>query len=132
MKKYISEGRAVYEDYNHGMFSKKLAAWAVGNMQTTDAAAGKLKPLKSVPLDEAKEILKDNGVKVPDGAIYTAWYLYNMALADYPKSLATDKARAEFVEETICDPDCCPEAVLECFTAKMCAMGEPIFWEEYL
>ena len=132
MKNYISESRAIYEDYNHGNFSKKLAEWAIGNMRVEDAANGKLKPIKVVNLDEVKEIFKDNSVKIPDGSIYTAWYLFNMAIADYPKALKTDEQRAVFVEETICDPDCCPEAVLECFTAKMCAMGVTIYWENYL
>ena len=132
MKKYVSEEREAYEDYNHGQFSKKLAEWAISNMKVADTTTGKLKPLQSVTLSDCKEVLKENGVKVPEEAEYTAWYLYNMALADYPKSLKSPEAMAKFVEETICDPDCCPEAVLECFTAKMCAMEVPIFWEKYL
>lgn len=132
MKEYISEGRAVYEDCNHGFFSKRLAEWAIGNMQTADPTTGKMKKLQAVEWSDVREILKENNVRLPDGAEYTAWYLYNMALADYPKALKTDEARAAFVEETICDPDCTPTAVLECFTAKMCAMRVPIFWENYL
>lgn len=132
MKNYISDGRAMYQDYNHGQFSKKLAEWAISRMSIDDSATGKIKSLKSANLDEVKEILKANDVKLLDGTIYTAWYLYNMALADYPKTITTDAQRATFVEETICDPDCCPEAVLECFVAKMCTMGVPIFWENYL
>lgn len=132
MKNYISDGRAMYQDYNHGQFSKKLAEWAISRMSIDDSATGKIKSLKSANLDEVKEILKANDVKLPDGTIYTAWYLYNMALADYPKTITTDAQRATFVEETICDPDGCPESVLECFVAKMCTMGVPIFWENYL
>lgn len=131
MKKYVSETRELYEDYYHGQFSKKLAEWAISNMKVSDETDN-LKPLNSVPLEDTKEILKDSGVKIPDDAVYTAWYLYNMALADYPKTLKTDDQRATFVKETICDPDCDPKAVLECFTAKMCCMGVPIFWEKYL
>ena len=132
MRNYVSEGRAIYEDYNHGQFSKHLAEWAIGNMKVADTVSERLKSLQPVPFAEVKEILKENNVKLPDGAEYTAWYLYNMSLAVYPKSLKTDEARAAFVEETICDPDCDPAAVLECFTAKMCCMGVPIFWENYL
>lgn len=132
MRNYVSEGRALYEDYNHGQFSKRLAEWAIGNMKVSDPTTGKLKPLQSVTASEVREILKENGVKLMDGTEYTAWYLYNMALADYSKALKTDESRAAFVEETICDPDCNPCAVLECFTAKMCCMGVSIFWENYL
>lgn len=132
MRNYVSEGRAVYEDYNHGQFSKRLAEWAIGNMKVADTVSERLKPLQSVPVSEVKEILKENNVKLPDGTEYTAWYLYNMSLADYPKTLKTDESRAAFVEETICDPDCDSSAVLECFTAKMCTMRVPIYWENFL
>lgn len=132
MKEYISEGRAMYEDENHGLFSKKLATWAISNMQVKDPATKELKPLKALPIDDVREILETYKVELPNEFAYTSWYLYNMAMADYPKSLKTDEQRAMFVEETLCDPDCCPEAVLECFETKMCLMGVPIFWENYL
>lgn len=132
MKNYVSEGRLIYEDYNHGNFSKKLAEWAISCMATKDKATGELKPIKRHEIAEMQEVFKDNGIKIPDELLYSAWYLYNMTYADYPKSLTTDVQRAEFVKETLLDPDCCPEAVLECFTAKMCCMKIPIYWEKYL
>jgi len=55
-----------------------------------------------------------------------------MTIADYPKSLATDKQRAQYVEETICDPDGEPTNVLACFAAKMCNAGIPIHWEMFV
>lgn len=122
----------MYEDYNHGHFSRRLADWAISNMQTKDVTSGKMTAIKPTPLEEVKEALKEAGVKVDEKTVYTAWYLFNMAKADYPKALPTDAARAQFVGETINDPDCCPEAVLECFIAKMCTIGVPIHWEEYL
>lgn len=132
MKQYISEGRAIYEDYNHGLFSKRLAEWAISKMKTEDEATGLLKPLKPHSIEEMKEVLKANNVAYPDEFLYTAWYLFNMAYADYPKTLTTDEQRAMFVDETLCDPDGTPENVLDCFVAKMCNAGKPIFWEEYL
>lgn len=132
MKKFVSEERSVYEDYYHGQFSKKLAEWAISNMKISDAATKTMKPLKAVSLQDFREFAKANAIEIPDNAEYTAWYLYNMAIADYPKALETVEQRLHFVEETICDPDCDPSSVLECFTAKMCCMGVPIFWEKYL
>ena len=132
MKQYISEGRAVYEDENHGLFSKKLAEWAISQMKVKDTATKEMKRLKARSLDEVKEALKKEEIVLPDAFIYTAWYLFNMAVADYPKTMETDAQRATFVYETLCDPDCCPEAVLECFVAKMQLMGVPIYWEMYL
>ena len=132
MKQYMSEGQAIYMDKNYGLFSKKLAEWAISNMEWLDPATKTMKPLKAVPIDEMKEILEKYGVELQQEFVYTGWYLYNMALADYPKSLKTDEQRAMFVEETICDPDGTPENVLSCFEAKMCNAGVPIYWETML
>jgi hypothetical protein len=55
-----------------------------------------------------------------------------MAIADYPKTCKTDEDRAMFVDETINDPDGCPENVLDCFEVKMQNAGVPIYWERYL
>lgn len=131
MKHYISEGRAIYEDENHGMFSKRLAEWAIGMMETEDAN-GVTKKIMPRKLEDVKEVLKENKIAYPDAFCYTAWYLFNMAVADYPKSLTTDEQRALFVDETLCDPDGMPENVLDCFVAKMCNAGVPIYWEEFL
>ena len=132
MKQYISEGEAMYMDKNFGLFSKRLAEWAIGNMEMLDPTTHTMKPLKSRSLEEVKEILETHKIDVQDEFMYTAWYLFNMALADYPKSLKTDEARAMFVDETICDPDGAPENVLACFVAKMCVAEKPIYWEKYL
>lgn len=132
MKKYISEGEALYQDKNHGLFSRKLAEWAIGNMETKDAATKEVKPLKAPSITDVEELLKENKIELPDEFLYTAWYLYAMAKADYPKTLKTDEQRATFIEETLCDVDGAPENVLNCFVAKMCEAGKPIFWERML
>lgn len=132
MKNYISEGRAIYEDYNHGLFSKRLAEWAISKMKTEDTATGALKSIVPRTLDDVKEVLKEYKIAYPDEFCYTAWYLFNMAIADYPKTLKTDEQRAMFVDETLCDADGMPENVLDCFVAKMCNAEIPIFWEEFL
>lgn len=132
MRQYISEARAAYEDMYHGLFSRRLAEWAIGGMKTKDSTSKELKAIKPRTVEDVQEVLSKNNVKLPDEFIYTSWYLFNMAVADYPATLKTDELRASYVEETLCDPDCCPEAVLECFIAKMCLMGVPIYWERML
>ncbi len=132
MKHCISEGRAIYEDNYHGLFSKKLAEWAIGNMEMSDPVTKTMKPIVERKLDDVKEVLEENKVELPNEFIYTAWYLFNMAVADYPKTCKTDEQRAMFVEETLCDPDGMPENVLDCFVTKMCNAGVPIFWDEML
>ena len=131
MEHYISEGRALYEDTNHGLFSKRIAEWAISRMKMGDAS-GNLKPIAARKLDDVKQVLQENKVQLPDEFCYTAWYLFNMAIADYKKTCKTDEDRANFVEETLCDPDGMPENVLDCFAVKMRNAGIPIYWEEYL
>lgn len=132
MKQYISEDRAIYEDEYHGLFSRRLAKWAISLMQVKDSQTGEMKSITTRSVDDVMEILAANGVKLPDEYIYTAWYLYHMAIADYPKTCKTDEQRASYVEETLCDPDGDPCSVLSCFEAKMCDAGIPIYWERFL
>ena len=132
MKQYISEEKAIYEDAYHGMFSRKLARWAIDHMETRDPASGKLEPITPRSADDIAEILTTNKIMLPDKMFYTAWYLFNMAIADYPKTLKNDEQRATFVEETLLDPDGDPTNVLACFEAKMCNAGIPIYWERMI
>lgn len=132
MKQYISEARAIYEENYHGQFSKNLAEWAISNMQLKDPSTRQMRPIRAKSVDEVMELMKRYGVQVPEEYMYTAWYLYHMAVADYPKSLTDDEQRANYVEETIMDPDGIPENVLDCFVAKMRNAGKPIYWERML
>ena len=132
MRQYISEGRAMYEDENHGLFSKRLAEWAISNMKTKDPNSKEMRPIKVRTLEEVQEVFNENNVELQDEFIYTGWYLFMMAVADYPKTLTTDAQRAMFANETINDPDGCPENVLDCFVAKMRNANVPIYWEKYL
>lgn len=132
MRQYISESEAAYQDMYHGLFSRKLAEWAISRMEVKDTATKQIKKLSARSLDDVQEILKSNKVELPDEFIYTAWYLFNMAVADYQKTCKTDEQRSMFVEETLCDPDGMPENVLSCFVTKMCNAGVPIYWERML
>lgn len=132
MKYYMSEGEAIYQDKNHGLFSRKLAEWAIDNMDVKDASTKEVKKLKEHSIEEMDSVLKQYKVELPEEFVYTAWYLYNMTFADYPKTIKTDEQRAMYIDETICDVDGSPENVLNCFVAKMCQAEQPIFWENYL
>lgn len=132
MKQYISEVRALYEDNYHGQFSKNLAEWAINNMQLKDPSTGQMRKIRAKSVEEVMEILKKHGVELPEEYIYTAWYLYHMAVADYRKTCKNDEDRANFVEETLMDPDGMPENVLDCFVTKMCNAGKPIYWERMM
>ena len=128
----ISEAEAQYQEKHKGHFSKKLAEWAISMMEKEDAATGELKKITPTTIEEMEDILKKYKVEIEEESIYDAWYLFNMAKADYPKTCKSDEQKATFVEETICDPDGCPESVLACFCAKMDLKNMPIHWERFL
>lgn len=131
MQYYMSKGEAQYMDANKGYFSKSLAEWAISKMQIENER-GELVGIKAVPIERVTETLKKHNVEIPDESLYDAWYLYNMCLADYRKTLPTEDKVAAFIDETINDPDCEPTAVLACWRAKMDIMNIPIHWERYL
>ena len=124
----------MYMDTYHGQFSKKLAEWAISMMRIRKPvgdSAGTV-PVKMIPLDVVVQALKKAGVNVPEECIYTAWYLYHMAVADYPRTLDDDYRRAWYVDETLNDPDGKPSNVLACFRAKCDNTGVPIMWERMI
>ena len=126
---YISEDRAIYEDMYGCSFSKKLAEFAVSHMEIKDPATKMPKKMTPVSVDAMQEVFTKYGVSLPEEHIYTEWYLYNMACADYPKTCKTEEQRASFVEETLLDPDGNKADVLECFVAKMGNAGIAIHWD---
>ena len=105
MRYLMTEEEAAYMEMYQGHFSRKLASWAISNMQAEDPATGKVKNIPVVPVDDVMEILKSNDIKIPYESKFDAWYLYMMCLNDYAESLDTDKRRAKYIEETICDID---------------------------
>ena len=132
MKYIMTEEEAIYMQAYQGHFSRKLAAWAIRNMEVKDKGEDKMKPISMRSVDDVMEILRSNDVEIPDESTFDAWYLYHMSLADYQKTLDSDKLRSSYVEETICDPDGTEGDVLGCFVSKMCNAGVPIHWEMFL
>ena len=128
---YIGASEAQYMDANQGHFSKALAQWAISRMRKRDEV-GDLVRIIPAPLDEVESTLDSHGIVIKEESIYDAWYLYNMCLADYSKTMPEKKDIVNFINETINDPDCRPEAVLACWRAKMDVMRIPIHWERYL
>lgn len=128
---YKSEEEEIYNSKYHCHFNKKLADWAISKMMKESPTSGELIPIKKKTIEEFDEFLKENKLHIPDESYYDAYYLLHMCHADYEKSLEDDEHRASYIEETICDPDCVPTAVLACFKAKMEEMDVPIYWERF-
>lgn len=127
----MNEEEEIYNSKYHGHFNKRLADWAISNMMKKNATTDELEPIKKKSLEEYDEFLQTNRLKLPEESYYDGYYLLHMCFADYSKSLEDDKHRAAYIEETICDPDSEPTAVLACFIAKMEEMDMPIYWERF-
>lgn len=131
MEYIIPEGLKQYMDAYHGQFSRKLAEWAISKMQTR-RSNGEMANVKAIPFETVLSALTSAGVHISEECSYTAWYLYHMAIADYPRTLSDDNRRAWFVDETLNDPDGKSSNVLACFRAKMDNAGVAILWERML
>lgn len=107
-----------------------LAERAISKMRIREG--GKLVKIKPVSISDTENVLKEYNVELEDAYLYDAWYLHNMCLADYRRTLPEKEDIAMYIDETINDPDGSPEAVLACFRAKMDVKGVPIHWERYL
>lgn len=127
MEYIMPEGLKAYMDAYHGQFSHKLAEWAISKMQTR--RNGEMTAIKMIPFESVMDALKNAGVHVSEECVYTAWYLYHMAVADNPRSLDSDNRRAWYVDEKLNDPDGKPSDVLACFRAKCDNHGLAIMWE---
>ena len=129
---YYSEEEEIYNSKYKGHFNKRLAEWAISNMEKESKSSMAMEHVKKKTIDEYDAFIKANDIKIPDESYYDGYYLWHMTYADYEKALEDDAHRAAFIEETICDPDCEPTAVLACFKAKMDICGVPIYWERFL
>jgi len=131
MEYIMPEGLRAYMDVYQGQFSRKLAEWAVSKMKSR-RGSGELVSVKPIPVETVMDALKEAGVHVSEECTYTAWYLWHMAVADYPRTIEKDNRRAWFVDETINDPDGKASNVLACFRAKMDNSGVAILWERMI
>lgn len=131
MEYIMPEGLRAYMDAYQGQFSRKLAEWAISKMQTK-RSNGEMTNVKIMPVDAVMDALRSAGVHVSEECVYTAWYLWHMAIADYPRTCDEDNRRSWFVDETLNDPDGKPSNVLACFRAKMDNAGCAIMWERMI
>ena len=69
---------------------------------------------------------------VPTKEFSVVFYIFNMALADYPKSIPNEMMRCLYVKETLEDIDSNPENIFRKWIACMDGNGVPIYWEDLL
>ena len=129
----ITEEEAQYMEHYKGHFSKKMAEWAISMMERKDEETGKPKGITPYTIEEVEAMIAPFRNKIGEKCIYDAWYVANMAKADYLGSSLADKAHvALYVKDTLCDPDGEPEMVFACFRAKCDVKRIPIYWERML
>lgn len=118
---------------NYGFsFSKKACEYAVSLMQKKNLATGMLDKLE--PWDKAKveECFKKNNIVLDRPLTYDHVYVFNMAMADYPKSIPSEMVRCLYVKETLEDVDSNPDNIFRKWIACMDGNGIPIYWEDLL
>lgn len=129
---YYTEEQMIYDEMFKCHFNKKLADWAISKMGKRNATTKEMEPIRKRTTEEWDEFMKTNKLEIPEECYYDGYYLWHMAMADYPKTLDDAKRVASYIEETICDPDGDPTNTLICFVAKMDNMGIPIYWERFI
>ena len=120
---------------NYGFnFSKRACEYAVSLMKKTDSSSGVKREIPITPWSKEKvaECFRKNGIVLDGELNYNHVYLYNMATADYPKSLPDEKSICLFVKETAEDIDSNPENIFRKWIVSMDGNGIPIYWEDLL
>lgn len=119
---------------NYGFnFSKKACEYAVKLMKKRDP----INPAKQIAIpqmskEDVEECFKRNGIMLEGVVTYNHVYIFNMATADYQKSLPDEKAKCMFVKETLEDVDSNPDNIFRKWIISMDGNGIPIFWEDLL
>ena len=118
---------------NYGFnFSKKACEYAVSLMKISEPAPARQVPITPWDKERVEECFKKNGVNLNGGLNYNHVYLFNMAIADYPKALPDEKARCLFVKESAEDVDSNPDNIFRKWIICMDGNGIPIYWEDLL
>ena len=125
------EGMDKYLSFYGWHFSKKMAAWAVGNMYKT--VGGEKEYIKPYTKEKVDSMLKDFNIRVEKGLEYDAYYVANMCKADYlGGSVRGEADLVKFIDETLNDPDGYEGMVFTRFYADCIGSGTPIMWEDML
>ena len=116
---------------NYGFsFSKKACEYAVSLMEKINTATGMPEKIEAWSKEKVEECFKKNNIAIKGQITYNHVYVFNMALADYPKSIPNEMVRCLYVKETLEDIDSNPENIFRKWIVSM--DGIPIYWEDLL
>lgn len=118
---------------NYGFnFSKKACDYAVSLMERVNIANGMPEKFEPWSKEKVEECFKKNNIAIKGQMTYNHVYVFNMAIADHPKSIPNEMMRCLYVKETLEDVDSNPENIFRKWIASMDGNGMPIFWEDLL
>ena len=118
---------------NYGFpFSKKACEYAVSLMEKINVATGMPEKIEPWSKEKVEECFKKNNIVVKGSITYNHVYVFNMAMADHPKSIPNEAARCMFVKETLEDVDSNPDNIFRKWIVSMDGNGIPIYWEDLL
>lgn len=119
---------AIYMSHNGAHFNKKCCEFALDQMYIKEDE--EFKPFSKQQVDGLLESYK---VTVKNNKLYDTVYVANMGKADYyNKSIPDDKHLAQFIKDTLDDPDAIEGTVFNRWIADMKWFGIPIPWEDFI
>lgn len=117
------EAMVNYLRYNGPHFSENLAKFAIDKMKKNG------KKLDPVSQEQLTQFLKNANVKVDNDQLFDAWYVINMAKADYyGSSITSDAHLAKFVKDYLDDEDGYDGIAFNRFIADCARKGIVINW----
>lgn len=123
--------KAYLRNYGYS-FSKKACEYAVSLMEKANPATGNPTKIEAWSKEKVEECFKKNNIAIKGNITYNHVYVFNMAIADYPKSLPNETMRCMYVKETLEDVDSNPDNIFRKWIISMDGNGIPIYWEELL
>ena len=127
----IPEGMKIYIN-NYGChFSKRLCEEAVSRMYVKSGA--KKEYIKPYTKEQVDRLLEAYGISLTRNKLYDHVYVCNMCIADYlNRSVPDEKHMAQFIKDTIDDPDATEGFIFNRFIGDCYFMNNPIEWEDIL
>jgi len=124
----MPEDLAIYMSHNGPHFNKAACEFAVSQMYKEDE--NYITPMTK---DEVNYLLKNYKVNIKNNKLYDSVYIANMCKADYfGTSVINDEGLANFIKDTLDDPDGMEGITFNRWIADMKWLGIPIPWDEFL
>ena len=124
----IPEDLAVYMSHNGPHFNRAACDFAVSQMYKDE-------DIEFIPYSrkEVEELLLKYNIKVKNDKLYDKVYVANMCKADYlGNSITSEEHLAEYIKDTLDDPDGLEGLTFNRWIADMKWVGIPIPWEDFL